>query len=89
MLKRYWIEPDFSTYEEKIPMGCRMGIGVTAYTYEDALEIIKEKIFNNSSLPSILNVIENVDISNLDENQVLPNMNTPTIRGIWFPLGYE
>jgi hypothetical protein len=25
----------------------------------------------------------------LDQRHVIPNMKDPTLRGVWFPLGYE
>ncbi len=31
---------------------------------------------------------EDVDISRLDQNHVVPNIGIAAVRGIWFPLGY-
>jgi hypothetical protein len=63
--------------------------GVTAWNYDDAINILKEKVFSNTPFPVIKHVIENVDVSALDKGHVLPNMAIPTIRSIWFPLGYN
>ncbi|MGE6218446.1 hypothetical protein ACQKCH_01370 [Nubsella zeaxanthinifaciens] len=85
---RYWFEFDFENYLP-VPSGTRTGCGVTAYSYEDALNIINEKIFNKIPTAPIKQVVENVDISILDKGHVLPNMGLPNVRGIWFPLGYN
>jgi hypothetical protein len=81
-LRRFWFSfeglPPFSV----LTVGC----GVTAYTYDDALQILKDKVFEQS-LPAC-SVIEDIDISTLDEHHVRPNMGVVTQRGVWFPLGY-
>jgi len=80
---RYWFE-----FDDNIPHGMKMGCGVTAYSYDDALSILNDKVFRNSSL-QIKQVIEDVDVSTLDQNHVIPNMSPPNIRGIWFPQEYN
>ncbi len=87
-LIRYWIEFDLSLNDPH-PPGLLLGCGVTAYDYDDAMWLIRERVFAAAALPHIKNVIENVDISTLDANHVLVNMGTPLQRGIWFPLGYS
>ncbi|MGH9896159.1 MAG: hypothetical protein ACREA0_30045 [bacterium] len=61
---------------------------MSAYTYADALNLIRERVFAGADVPEIAKVIEDVDVSTLDANHVLPNMGLVTVRGIWFPLGY-
>lgn len=34
-------------------------------------------------------MIEDVDVSTLDPEHVLPNTGVPAARGIWFPLGHS
>ncbi|MDR6781624.1 hypothetical protein ABIE26_001888 [Pedobacter africanus] len=85
---RYWIKFNFENYAP-IPSGTIIGCGVTALDYEDALNIINDKLFKNNSMAPIENLIENVDISTLDAGHILPNMGLPNVRGIWFPLGYN
>lgn len=81
-LHRFWFSfqdiPSFSA----LSVGC----GVTAYAYDDAVQILKDKVFEQS-LPAC-SVIEDIDVSTLDENHVRPNMGAVTQRGVWFPLGY-
>jgi hypothetical protein len=84
MLKRFWFKfcpLPFSS----VSLGC----GVTAYDYTDALKLLKDKIFVGREMPDIAEVIEDVDVSILDKNHVIPNMEAPVIRGIWFPKGYR
>jgi hypothetical protein len=82
LLRRFWFSfqnlPPFSI----LAVGC----GVTAYSHDDAVHILKERVFSQA-LPAC-SVIEDVDIHTLDENHVLPNMGQVTQRGVWFPLGY-
>lgn len=54
----------------------------------DALLLVLERVFSGKALPPIIKIIEDVDISTLDKNHVLPNMQPPFARGIWFSMGY-
>ena len=84
MLKRFWIK-FYPSPLSRVNLGC----GVTAYDYSDALKLLGERIFAGSQTPKIAEVIEDVDISTLDQNHVIPNMEVPAARGIWFPKGYR
>jgi len=87
MIRRYWFE--FSKLKKtSLPLGVSNGCGLSAYNYDDAIELLKEKVFENEELPLIENVSEDVDVSTLDSGHVLPNMGNVTVRGVWFPLGY-
>lgn len=81
-LTRYWFEFDL-TLEDPHPIGVLIGCGVTAHNYEDALVLLKQRVFTHDPLPTITRVVENVDVSTLDASHVLPNMGIPTERGIW------
>lgn len=59
------------------------GIGVTAYSREDALELIKNAEYLRDE--NIESVVDDVDIRTLDQGQVIPNMGPPNFRGVWFP----
>jgi hypothetical protein len=65
-----------------------VGCGVTAWTNDDALWLLQHHVFGGRSDFEVLSVVEDIDISTLDCGHVLPNMGTPSDRGIWFPLGY-
>jgi hypothetical protein len=83
-LRRFWFE--FSASAD-VPLGVRLGCGVAAYDSSDARRIVTERVFGGVE-PSVVNVIEDVDVSRLDPGHVLPNMSSPNVRGVWFPLGY-
>lgn len=87
MLCRYWF-----TFEPEpgrtLPFGLGLGCGVTAHDRSDAEVLISERVFRGSELPPVGMVVENVDVSTLDEGHVLPNIGDVTRRGIWFPLGF-
>jgi hypothetical protein len=51
--------------------------------------LLRESVVKGAALPGILEVKENIDIAMLDPNHVLPNMDDPTVRGVWFPKGYS
>jgi hypothetical protein len=61
--------------------------GVTAYNYDDAIQLLKRDAFANGDLPKIKSVIENVNVSTLDKNHIIPNMLPCNLRGIWYPMG--
>jgi hypothetical protein len=87
-LKKYWFEFEIDK-AVNYPMGIGIGCGVTAIDYKDAIKIMEEKIFKKIKSPRILKTIENIHISKLDQEYVIPNMGAVIYRGIWFPLGYE
>lgn len=86
-LRRYWFDFSLEAGRE-YPIGIRMGCGVTAHDRADAETLMKENIFDGRQIPPITNCIEDIDVSTLDANHVLPNMGLVIQRGIWFPLGY-
>lgn len=87
-LIRYWFTFDFSDYEmTEIPAGTLLGCGITAFDKEDALILLNSLVFNGKEMP-IKTIVENVDITSLDQGHVIPNMNPPIYRGVWFPLGF-
>ncbi len=80
LLRRYWIRFGGQMAETaRFHNGC----GVTAYSLEDALTLIKEVA--HIEVPSIECVIEDVDVSTLDERHILPNIGITTYRGVWYP----
>jgi len=81
-LKRYWVEFDYQVMNFSSP-----NYGVMAYSVDDALLILKEKVFKYAVMPEPTRLTGNVDISTLDAGHVLPNMAVPHWRGIWFPQG--
>jgi hypothetical protein len=76
LLHRYWLvfEGSFGG-----------SYGVTAYSYDDALTLLKKCEFKDKDAPKIKKIIEDVEISSLDAGHILPNMGVVTIRGIWYP----
>jgi hypothetical protein len=85
-LRRFWFE--FNSDDDNLPFGMRLGCGVTAWNYDDALNIIKNKTLTKD-LPKIKKVIEGIDLSTLDINHILVNISSPSnLRGIWYPGGY-
>jgi hypothetical protein len=87
ILRRYWFEFDFPSSARR-PIGLQHGCGVTALDLEDAMDLVKGKIFKSADIPRPNRTIEDVDISSLDLKHVRPNMGNPLLRGVWFPLGY-
>ena len=81
-LVRYWFILRSST-------GFTRQVGVTAYDYADALLLIKEKVVSFKESPAVVSFTENIDVSTLDANHILPNMAPPTMRGIWYPMGFS
>lgn len=84
---RYWFE--FNESEDVYLLGLQLGCGVTAFNKEDAMKIIGELIFKHKKIPTIKKCIENVDIRELDQGHIMPNMWAPNYRGIWYPIGFH
>jgi hypothetical protein len=80
-LRRYWFR--FSPAQHR----SNLGYGVTAFSHEDALSILKSLVFAGDELPAVADVIVDIDISTLDQH-VRPNMEPPNWRGVWYPKGY-
>ena len=83
-LHRFWFK--FSSIQPYNSL--RLGCGVTAYNYDDAVSILRETVFDEREFPEIETFIADVDISALDQKHVIPNMEPPVWRGVWFPKGY-
>jgi hypothetical protein len=64
-----------------------LGYGVTAWTEDDALNILRERVFESGAVPRF-SVAADIDVSTLDAGHIRPNMENPTWRGIWFPRGF-
>jgi hypothetical protein len=58
--------------------------GVTAFKFDDALWLMQELVFKDAPMPPIQSLIEDVDVSTLDQH-VRPNILAPIWRGFWFP----
>jgi|HubBroStandDraft_6_1064221.scaffolds.fasta_scaffold18377_2 hypothetical protein len=82
MLHRYWFSFTPSSGASVLNRGC----GITAYDEADARKMLEEKVFPVYGQAEILSVIEDIDVSTLDEHHVRPNMGVPVVRGVWFPL---
>ena len=63
--------------------------GVTAWTVEDARGLILGTTHFGRALPPVTQLIEDVDVSTLDQDHVARNMLDPNERGIWYPLGFH
>jgi hypothetical protein len=85
-LVRYWYEFDVASSRAA---NVSPWVGVTAWTPQDAEELIRHRLFGGGDLPVITEQVEDVDVSGLDENHVLPNMSPSNLRGIWYPRGFE
>jgi hypothetical protein len=82
MLVRFWVRFR-GTPDEVWP--CILGCGVTAYSLDDAMLLIKKTVYPDRPVPSIDSIIEGIDVSSLDANHVLPNIGVPARLGVWYP----
>ncbi len=74
-LRRYWFESSRN-----------LGVGVTACSLYDAKIIFDSAIKRHNLDVEIIKIVEDVDVRNLDQGHVIPNMNPPNFRGVWFPM---
>ena len=82
-LQRYWFRWDGEPRE--LPPGAVPGYGVTGVDGRDAEALLSTALLGGAPLPAGADVIENVDVRDLDESHVLPNMGDPGDRGVWYP----
>ena len=78
MLRRYWF-----------PVPGHWGIGVTAYTRAEAIELATKAADRLTWRIDPQTAIEDVDVRDLDQNHIVPNMGVVTWLGIWFPNGID
>jgi len=83
-LRRFWFEFEQIPRPTAVNLGC----GVTAYSREDALALVRERVFGANG-PALVRVIDDVTPDQLETNHVLPNLGNVVQRGIWFPQGYD
>jgi hypothetical protein len=77
-LTAYWIQsPD---------LAMPFGYGVTAFSRSDAFELIRSYGLRLPDDVSQLRVTENVRVSDLDADHVVPNIGPIVVRGVWFPF---
>lgn len=81
MLHRYWFR--LSSHGE--PSVLNLGCGITAYDMEDAKRLMVQEVFSVFDTREVLEVIADVDVGTLDQGHVIPNMASPSNRGVWFP----
>ena len=75
ILHRYW----FQTREN-------LGFGVTAYSEDDARHLIEHAVGTRPLDGEVVRIIVDVDVRDLDQRHVVPNMGPPNLRGVWFPM---
>jgi hypothetical protein len=84
-LHRFWFR--FEGDASDLPPGSALGCGVTAVDRRDAEEVVRAEVFDGAALPAVREVIADVDVRELDQGHVVPNMGDPSVRGVWFPRG--
>ena len=77
ILTKYWL-----SFNEKTSYP--LGVGVTAYSLEDAEALVAKRLFSNGYVPAFNQKMIN-SLDDLEQNHVLPNIGHITFRGIWFP----
>jgi hypothetical protein len=72
-LRRFWF-----------PSPGHLGIGVTAFSQWEASELARG-VAENLGWPLSGEVVADVDIRELDQEHVIPNMGPPSYHGVWYP----
>lgn len=68
LLHRYWITFLPGTKASLLNLGC----GITAASWKEAENILRDKVFSRFGEREISGVIENMDVSSLDPRHVRP-----------------
>lgn len=67
------------------PVPGYLGIGVTAATLEEATGMARTAAMELGWKVDDAQVVEDVDVRQLDQNHVTPNMGPVSFRGVWYP----
>lgn len=81
-LHRYWIRLDAGS---KIPVGFRLGCGITAHSEAEALSLLHGIYPDEPDKFVIAEIVQDVAMSDLDPRHVLPNIGDTSRLGVWFP----
>jgi hypothetical protein len=99
-LRRFWLEFDLRSAQARSEPGAEgsagqpptwalvSGVGVTGTDLNECFDVVQKRIFGQTLMPAVLKVVQDIDVSTLDQDQVLPNIEPPVWRGIWFPPGF-
>ena len=77
-MRPYWLDVEQSA----TPMGSNLGVGITAYSEDDARTIFANE-FGGGRAVLAIRVIRTID--DIEQNHVRPNMGNLLVRGIWWP----
>jgi len=77
-LRRFW----FEFQQLPTPTALNLGCGVTAWSYDDALALLRERVFGASAPPAIERCVEDVDMSCIEDRHVLPNIGNVLVRAL-------
>lgn len=81
-LHRYWIRLDARS---KIPIGFRLGCGITAHSEAEALALLHGIYPGEPDKFVVAEIVQDVAMSDLEPNHVLPNIGDTSRMGVWFP----
>ncbi len=73
-LRRFWF-----------PVPGHIGIGVTAHSRAEAEKLAESAAAQMGWSFSTSGTVEDVDVRDLDQGHVIPNMTPPNLRGVWYP----
>ena len=62
-----------------------LGVGVTAGSRLEAEALARDACSQSGWPFEPVEVLEDVDVRDLDQNHVVPNMGPPNFKGVWFP----
>jgi len=74
VLRRFWF-----------PVTVGIGVGVTAFSPEEARLLADEGLAYLPAGASLLELVVDVDVRDLDQRHVAPNMGPCNLRGVWYP----
>jgi hypothetical protein len=63
----------------------KLGAGVTAYSKAYAVKLLSDSGLIEGRDFDLERCTQDVDIRDLDQNHVVPNMGPPNLRGVWYP----
>ena len=77
--------PLFKTYWIEAPATHTLGLGVTGFSRDDAFQLLSASGYDLRSDDPSVRITEGIQVADLDQSHIVPNMGPIVFRGVWFP----
>ncbi len=87
-LKKYWIRVETSAHDTNSWISA-LGYGITAFSREDAIDMLRTEAFEGQPMPEVVEVVEDVDEEEIQKRYGMAKLEAFLWPGIWYPTWYK